>query len=181
MRGRQIWRRRGFAVAAVALTLGLVAPALAAPAALAAGRRPLSAAAKAKLAAAIRAKANTPEGRAKIAQYRAAQAKGQAQAPSPTTKKKKGTAATPAQKRQRALAARKAAQKRAAQRALIARQRAAENEESSLSLPLIALLAIAPFVLIGLYLLGADYLRRPRKRGGGTGGASLEITRVDGR
>ena len=162
--------------------MGLVAPPLAAPAALAAGRRPLSAAAKAKLAAAIRAKANTPEGRAKIAQYRAAaQAKGQAQAPTPTTKKKKGTAATPAQKRQRALAARKAAQKRAAQRALIARQRAAKNEESSLSLPLIALLAIAPFVLIGLYLLGADYLRRPRKRGGGTGGASLEITRVDGR
>jgi hypothetical protein len=57
---------------------------------------------------------------------------------------------------------------------------AAKNKKSSsLSLPLLAFLAIAPFVLMGLYLLGADYLRRrePRKRGG----ASLVITRVSDR
>jgi ABC-type Fe3+ transport system permease subunit len=44
-----------------------------------------------------------------------------------------------------------------------------------LSLPLIVILAVAPFVLMAIYLLGADYLRRrvPRKRH-----RSLVITRV---
>jgi hypothetical protein len=147
----------------------------------------MSAAAKAQLIAAIRAQAKTPEGRAKLAQYGAgAKTTLKAQTPTPTTRKKrKGAGATPAQRRQRALAAKRLAAKKAAQRraARIARQRAAKNKDSSPSIPLLVLLAVAPFVLIGLYLLGADYLRRrvPRNRSGGTGGASLEITRVTGR
>jgi hypothetical protein len=174
--------------------LALVAPEIAAPAGAAEARvelsskrrrRPASAAVrKAKILAAMRAKANTPAFRAKLAKYRAA-TKAQAQ-PTPTTKaraKRKATL-TPAQKRKRALAAKRAARKRRAAQAALARRRAANNKkDSSLSLPTLALLAVAPFLLIGLYLLGADYLRRrvPRKRRGGTGGASLVITRANER
>ena len=53
-----------------------------------------------------------------------------------------------------------------------------KKKASSLSLPTLALFAIAPFVLMGAFLLGSDYMRRrpPKKRR-----ASLVITRVGGR
>jgi hypothetical protein len=176
MRGKPVWRRRLFAIAAVALTLAVVAPEIAAPAGAAPARaelagkrrrRPVSPAArKAKILAAMRAKAKAQT--------------------TPTTTKRRRTVATPPKKKQQTtaakrLAAKKAAQKRRAAQAALARRRAATNKKkSSLSIPMLALLAVAPFVLIGLYLLGADYLRRrvPRRRSGGTGGASLAITRV---
>jgi hypothetical protein len=152
MQGRGAKRRCGFAVAAVALTCALVATALALPAG-----------------------ANTK-----------AQTK-----PAPATSVYRGGAkpklkpAAAAAAKRRALAKRKAAAKRAAFRrraaaAAAARRAAAKNKKSSssLSLPTLALLAIIPFLLMGVYLLVSDYLRRrvPRKRS-----ASLVITRVSDR
>lgn len=83
-----------------------------------------------------------------------------------------GATKTPAQKQ---AAARAKARQRAA--ALEAKA-VAESGSSSLSLPLLGLYAIAPFLLIGIFLLGSDYRRRrpPRKRH-----ASLVITRVGDR
>ncbi len=115
---------------------------------------------------------------AAAAKLRAARAKSRTAAPKPRAKAKPAPAAV---KRQRALAARRLATRRAAARRLAA-QRAAKKKSSSLSLPLLVFLALAPFVLMGLYLLGSDYLRRrgerpPRKRRGN----SLVITRVGDR
>jgi hypothetical protein len=113
-------------------------------------------------------------------------AKGQAQPKptiTPTTKPKRVATLTPAEKR-KAAQRRKAARQRRARQAALARRRAANSKkQSSLSIPTLVVLAVAPFLLIGLYLLGADYLRRrvPRNRRGGTGGASLVITRVSDR
>jgi hypothetical protein len=98
---------------------------------------------------------------------------------------RKAAPKTPAQKQvaARALARRKAtarvlARRRAAARALARRKALAKHGPSSLSLPLLGLYAIAPFILIGIFLLGSDYRRRrpPRKRH-----ASLVITRVGDR
>lgn len=188
MRGKQAWKRRSFAIAAIAVSLAIVGLDVAVPAGPAAARvelagkrrrRPVSAAArKARIRAAMRAKANSPEARAKAKYLSAAKAQAQPKPTiTPTTKPKRNATLTPAQKR-------KAAQKRRARQAALARRRAANNKkQSSLSIPRLVLLAAAPFLLIGLYLLGADYLRRrvPRNRRGGTGGASLVITRVSDR
>jgi len=96
--------------------------------------------------------------------------------------KPKPKPATAAAAKRRALAKRRAAAKRAAFRrraaAAAAARRAAAKKSPSLSLPTLALLAIIPFLLMGVYLLVSDYLRRrvPRKRS-----ASLVITRVSDR
>jgi hypothetical protein len=184
MHGRAAWQRRGFAIAILVLTFAVVAPELAVPAGAVPARLALAvkrpravspAARRARIVAAMRAKA------AAIAKYKAA-----AGATGTTAKPKpKPAALRAAAKRRRALAARRLAVQRAAAKrrnaAALAARRAARNKKksSSLSLPLLALLAVAPFVLIGLYLLGADYLRRrePRKRGG----PSLVITRAGNR
>jgi hypothetical protein len=52
---------------------------------------------------------------------------------------------------------------------------ATKHKSVPLSIPPLVFLAVAPFVLMSIYLLGADYLRRrvPRKRH-----ASFVITRV---
>jgi hypothetical protein len=186
MHFRGAWQRRGFAIAMLALTLTVVAPELSAPVGAAPARAALSAhrrgavspaTRKARILAAMKARA------AAIAKYKAAAGASGATGTKP--KPKLGPFAAAA-KRKRALALKRlAVQKAAAKRrnaAAVAALRAAKNKKkkaSSLSLPLLAFLAIAPFVLMGLYLLGADYLRRrePRKRGG----ASLVITRVSDR
>lgn len=94
--------------------------------------------------------------------------------------------------RRRAFAARQrkarklAAQRRALLRAKAPRAKglrgkaAAKHKQVPLSLPELALFAIAPFVLMSIYLLGADHMRRrvPRKR---RRRASLVITRVSDR
>jgi hypothetical protein len=148
MPGRGSGRRRGFAIAGIALTLVLVAPEL------------------------------TPAVGATPTAVRAQQ--------TVTTKApRSGAKKTPAQKQAaaRALARRKAtarvlARRRAAARALAKKKALAKRGPSSLSLPLLGLYAIAPFLLIGIFLLGSDYRRRrpPRKRH-----ASLVITRVGDR
>jgi hypothetical protein len=186
MHSKGAWPRRGFTIAILVLTFVAVAPELAAPAGAVPARLALPAkrpravspaARRARIVAAMRAKA------AAIAKYKAAAgATGTTAKPKP---KPKRAALGAVAKRKRALAARRLAVQRAAAKrrnaAAIAARRAARNKKksSSLSLPLLALLAVAPFVLIGLYLLGADYLRRrePRKRGG----ASLVITRAGNR
>ncbi|MDQ1509758.1 MAG: hypothetical protein QOG50_1602 [Actinomycetota bacterium] len=84
-------------------------------------------------------------------------------------------AAAKRQAAKRAAAKRQAA-KAAATSAPAAKRAAKKNaKKSSLSLPTLALLAVLPFLLIGIYLLAGDYWRRraPRKRN-----ASLVITRV---
>jgi hypothetical protein len=88
--------------------------------------------------------------------------------------------------RRRALAARKlrakrlAARRRARTGALHAKKpvkKTATHKPAPLSVPQLAGFALAPFVLMGIYLLGADHLRRrvPRKR---RRRASFVITRV---
>ena len=89
-----------------------------------------------------------------------------------------GATPTPAQKQAAACpkGCRLALAKR---RAAALKQRSlAKPDASSLSLPTLALYAIIPFLLIGIFLLVSDYLRRrvPRKRN-----ASLVITRVSDR
>jgi ABC-type Na+ efflux pump permease subunit len=180
------WKRRGFAIAALALAFALVAPELAVPAGAASSRVELAGRRKRALSPAAR--------KAKILAAMKAQAlaKAKTQAAQPTTtlykgaKKPKLTAAGLAKLR-RALAAksqtakRAALNRRAAAAALAARRAAKKTKKtkkkksSSLSLPMLAFLAILPFVLIGIYLLASDYWRRrvPRKRN-----ASLVITRV---
>ena len=209
MQGRGAWRSRGFAIAAIALTFAVIAPEIAAPAGAAparvelAGKRrrrqPVSAATrKARIVAAMKAKANSPAAQAKAATYRAAVAakskSGSKSAATPAAKPgakpspKPKAAFGPAAKRQRALAVKRLAAKkvalkrRAAANALIAKRVGVKKKSSSLSLPLLALYALMPFLLIGAYLLGSDYLRRrePRKPRGG-GGPSLVITRVGNR
>ena len=196
MHSRGAWQRRGFAIAILALTFAVVAPELAAPAGAAPARVTLSAkrrqavspaTRRARILAAMRAKgaAKGTANAAAIARYKAAAgATGTATKP----KRKLGAFAAAAAKRRRTLAAKRLAAKKAAAKrknaAAIAALRGAKNKNkkkksSSLSLPLLAFLFLAPFVLMGLYLLGADYLRRrePRRRGG----ASLVITRVGDR
>jgi hypothetical protein len=202
MQRRGAWGRRGIALAAIALSFAIVAPELATPAGAAAARtgfvdarrpRPrlrhparTEAQRKARVIAAMRAKGLTHA--AALLKLQAAGLKYQGQ--TTQTKKPKAKAPRTRIQRQRALqaqrrarAARTAAARRRAALALAARR--ASNKGSSLSLPLLAFLAVLPFVLMGLYLLGADYLRRreqraprgPRKRGG----PSLVITRVSNR
>ena len=185
MHGRGGWRRRGFAVAAVALTFAVVAPSLAAPAAALSSRaelagkrrKPVSPAVrKARILAAMRAKG-------------AAKARAAAATPPPTAyggAKKPTANAGAGTKAQRALAAKRQAAKRAALKrraaaAALAAKRAPKKNKTkskSLSLPTLVGLAVLPFLLIGIYLLAADFLRRrvPRKRS-----ASLVITRVSDR
>ena len=180
MRGRRGWRRRGLAIAAVALTFAVVAPSLAtlagasSRAELAGKRRkhPVSPAVRrARILAAMKAKGA---------------AKAKAAGATPTTTLYGGAKKPGAGKKvQRALAAKRQAAKRAALKrraaaaALAAKRPAKKNKKKkSLSLPTLAFLAVLPFLLIGIYLLAADYLRRrvPRKRS-----ASLVITRVSDR
>ena len=191
MQHRGAWRRRGFAVAAIALTFAVVAPELATPVGaatsrveLAAKRRPrparTEAQRKARVLAALRAKGWTKA--AAMAKLKAAVLKSRG-AIYTNTKPKPAGAGTGvgATKRQRQ-ALRQAAAKRQAATALAAKQAPKPKKSSSLSLPFLVLLALLPFVLIGLYLLGADYLRRREPRGPSKrGGASLVITRVSDR
>lgn len=183
MHGRGAWKHRGLAVTAVVLAFAVFAPALTLPAdaasarvALAAKRRkqpvPL-AVRRARMLKAMRAleiaKANAQKVRT----------------PAYAAARKPKPRATATARQRRLAAQRLAARRRALQRrnaAAIAARRAAQKKSSSLSLPLLAFLAVLPFVLMGLYLLGSDYLRRrderpPRKRGG----KSLVITRVSDR
>jgi len=196
MLGRGAWRRRGFAIAAIALSFAVIAPELGLPAGAAPARselatrrrqrRPASAATRrAKILAAMRAKGNA-----------AAAARRKAGLPTPTyatkttvkpkTAPKAGSSSAlrlrlAAAARRRAAAAKRAALRSRAANALLARRAAKPTKKSSLSLPTLAFLALLPFVLMGAYLLGADYWRRrePRKRRGG--GAGLVITRVGNR
>jgi len=193
MQHRGAWARRAVAVAAIALSFAVVAPELATPVgavtARAGVRHPARTEAqrKARVLAAMRAHGYTPA--AKLAKLRAAAAgRPAATARTGTAKKPRANAPRTALARRRALRARRQAARtavatRRAALALAARRGA--KKESALSVPFLAFLALLPFVLIGLYLLGADYLRRreqreprgPRKRGG----ASLVITRVGDR
>jgi len=193
MRKRAAWKRRGFAIAALVLAFAVVAPELALPAGAASSRivltakrrrRPLlsAAARKAKFLAALKAQMLAK------AKLQAAQApKTSTTVYKGATKKKPKVTAAGLAKLRRALAAKRQAAKRAALNrrtaaAALAARRAArrtkKKKSSSLSLPLLAFLAILPFVLMGIYLLAADYWRRrvPRKRS-----ASLVITRVSDR
>ena len=126
----------------------------------------------------------------KLARLRAAAAKNGGTAKTGTgAKRPKANAAGAGIQHQRTLKARRQALRKAATKrqaaAALAAKRTPKKKPSSLSLPFLVFLALLPFVLIGLYLLGADYLRRreqresrgPRKRGG----ASLVITRVGDR
>ena len=198
MLGRGAWRSRGFAIAVIALSFAVIAPELGPPAGAAPARtelasrrrqrRPASAATrKARILAAMRARGNA-----------AATARRKAGQPVPTYATKTKTTVKPKNRSKfgtsyaaklrlaaakRKAAARKAALRRRAANALIARRAPKHKKKSSLSLPTLAFLAVLPFLLMGLYLLGADYLRRrdPRKRGRGRGGAGLVITRVGNR
>jgi len=189
MQGRGGWRRRGIAVAAVVLMFTVVAPSLAAPAG--------AMSARAELAARRRKHAVSPAvRRARI--LAAMRAKGAAKVRATGTTapatlyggaKKPTASAGGGKKVQRALAAKRLAAKRlaakraarkrrAAAAAFAAKRPAKQTKKKSLSIPTLALLAVLPFLLIGIYLLAADYLRRrvPRKRS-----ASLVITRVSDR
>jgi hypothetical protein len=177
MHHRGAWKRRAFAVAAIALTLAVIAPELAAAAGAGPARAELAAKRrypprteaqrKARILAAMRAKGLTRANTVKrINAALAARRAGTKQQAKPQP-----NAAT--RRRQRALAARRRA---------AARNAAKNKKSSSLSLPFLAFLALLPFVLMGLYLLGADYWRRREPRGTKRGGgSSLVITRVSNR
>lgn len=135
MRGNGPWKRRGFAVAAIAFLLAAAALETAAP--VSAAPSPTGIALNPRPA-------------------------GQLQATGPVaTAKAKALAKAKAKAKARARA--------------IARAKA---KRSSLSLPELLLFAVAPFVLMAGFLLGADALRRrpPKKHR-----ASLVITRVSNR
>ena len=152
MRTRGARGRRGFAIAFVALCLTAVAP-LAAPAAAASPPPP-------KAAKVYGAKPKPKVGPRVRARQRALAAR---------------------QRKAKKLAAqRRAALRAKALRAKALRTKAGKHKPVPLSLPQLALIAIAPFVLMGIYLLGADHMRRrvPRKR---RRRASLVITRVSDR
>lgn len=152
------WKRRGFAVAVIALSFTVVAPELAAPVGAQPVRMEFTATRKPAPSAARRARI--------LAAMRAAAAQ----------KKRRAGALTA-----RRAAARKALAKRNAA-IFAARQAAAKKKSSSLSVPFLAFLAFLPFALMALYLLGSDYLRRredrPRRKRGGSG---LVVTRVSDR
>jgi hypothetical protein len=176
------WRRRGIVLATIALSIAVLAPELATPAGAAVGpgrRHPAKTEAqrRARVLAAMRAHGYTKAAKnAKLRQLAAKVGAFRKQGKKPNAKAPRTKA-----QRQRALRLRRQAARR---RAALAAQRAAKKE-APLSLPLLAFLALLPFVLIGVYLLGADYWRRrgqrePRGRRK-RGGASLVITRVGDR
>jgi hypothetical protein len=183
MRTRGAWERRGFAIAAITLCLTAAAP-LATPAGAASSsrialaakvRRPMTKAARARFLAALR--------RAGVRRAQTA-TKPTARYRTPTRRKPKAGARRPAVRR--ALTARQrraqqlAARRRAARARALHGKKTATHKPAPLSVPELAGFAIAPFVLMGIYLLGADHMRRrvPRKR---RRRASLVITRVSDR
>jgi len=199
MQCRGAWKRRGFAVAAIALTLAVVAPELASTAGgRRAGSRPRDRGETGRPYGA-RAQASGHRGDASQGLHARGRARedpgvagcwpaerdehgsegnaGRREAPARPRRAAPGVAEPGRAEGRGAKGSREAAGAAAAAR----QSNQKKKKSSSLSLPFLAFLAILPFVLMGLYLLGADYLRRrePRKRGGG--GSGLVITRVSNR
>lgn len=164
-----VWTRRGLAVAAIALTFAVVIPEFTVPVNAATARVELKgkprhqradsrtqSQAGAGYVAAIGARAFA---KVAVAKFEAAIAKVRATA--------KPTGVGAVAKYRRALrtrfqAARTAEAKRGAAAPLAAKRvRKKKSKKSpSLSLPLLACVALLPFALMALYLLGADWLRR---------------------
>ena len=174
MRAKGSWKGRVFAISAIALTLMVFAPELTAEVGAAttpttAAANPYGVVVKPKVSARV-----LRIRRAYAAKRRAAAAKARRRKAVVTAKHNTAAKRSAARK-----AARLAAARKARLRASVLRTRAAaKSTHSPFSLPELGLLALSPFVLVGLGLLAADFYRRrtPRKRH-----ASLVITRAGDR
>jgi hypothetical protein len=206
MTGGGSWKRRGFAIAAIALALGLIAPEIPAPAGAATPRttlvakrrirhhkhdvkhhkKPSLVARRAMAAAAIKAKAKAAATAKVLAAIAELAADPNWKPPATLKTKHRVTATAPATRRPasarrvkaKAIAARRRAQRAATLARHEASARAATRTRTApksatpkatpggthtlapLSLAGFGLIALLPFVLLGLVLVGSDYLRR---------------------